>query len=141
MTSEDEKTKARRVINEVFNKGNVNALDEIVAPDIVYHVPPGPDIEGLAAYKQHMSDLRKALSGFQFELHELIVDGDIDAGRWTIRGTHTGQLPGPPIPPTGKQVTMTGLYMTRVVNGKGVEQWNYVDNLGFLQQLGVVPPK
>jgi len=91
-------------------------------------------------YKQYMADLRKALSGFQFTIHEFITEGNTDAGRWTIQGTHTGQLPGSPIPPTGRQVTMTGLYMTHVVNGKGVEQWNYVDYLGFLQQLGVAPP-
>ena len=139
MAPEDQKTRIGRVLEEAFNKGNVNVFDEVMASDIVYHIPPRPDVKGLAAYKQYMADLRKALSGFQFTIHELIVDGDIDAGRWTIRGTHTGQLPGTPVPPTGKQVTMTGLYMSRTVNDRVVEQWNYTDLVGLMQQLGVAP--
>ena len=99
----------------------MNALDAIVAPDIVYHIPPRPDVKGLAAYKQYMADPRKALSGFQFTIHELIAEGNTDAGRWTKQGTHTGQLPGSPIPPTGKQVTMTGLYMTLRVPRRGAD--------------------
>ena len=120
MASEDEKTRVLRIIEEAFNKGNMSALDEIVSPDIVYHVPPRPDVKGLQAYKEYLADLRRALTGFRFTIHELITEGNTDAGRWTIQGTHTGQLPGSPVPPTGKQVTMTGLYMTHVVNGKGV---------------------
>jgi predicted ester cyclase len=139
MAPEDQKTRIGRVLEEAFNKGNVNVFDEVMASDIVYHIPPRPDVKGLAAYKQYMTDLRKALSGFQFTIHELIVDGDIDAGRWTIQGTHTGQLPGTPVPPTGKQVTMTGLYMSRTVNDRVVEQWNYTDLVGLMQQLGVAP--
>jgi len=140
MSPEDQKAKVRRITDEAFNKGNMNAFDEVMAPDIVYHIPPRPDIKGAQAYKQYMGDLRKALSGFQFTIHELITDGDMDAGRWTIRGTHTGQLPGSPVPPTGKQVTMTGLYLSRSVNGRLVEQWNYVDLVGFMEQLGAAPP-
>ncbi|MGD0663819.1 MAG: ester cyclase [Syntrophorhabdales bacterium] len=115
MATKDEKTRVLRIIEEAFNKGNMNALDEIVSPDIVYHVPPRPDVKGLQAYKEYLADLRKAFTGFRFTIHELITEGNTDAGRWTIQGTHTGQLPGSPVPPTGKQVTMTGLYMTHVV--------------------------
>ena len=139
MATDDEKTKRLRTIEEVFNKGNVDALDGITAPDIVYHVPPRPDVKGREAYKQYMADMMKAFSGFSFALHQYIFEGDADAGRWTIQGALTGQMPGSPIPPTGKQVTMTGILMTRLINGKAVEQWNYVDFLGFMQQLGVKP--
>jgi predicted ester cyclase len=140
MTTEDEKTKNRRRIEEVFNKGNMDLLEEAMVPDVVYHIPPRPDIKGLKAYKQYITDFRKALSGFHFALHEFVTDGDIEAGRYTITGTHTGQLPGSPVPPTGKQVTLAGVYIGRKVNGKFVEQWNYADMLGFMQQLGVMPP-
>jgi predicted ester cyclase len=140
MAPEDHKTKVHRVWDEVWNKGNVNALDEIADPDIVCHQPPGPDINGLAAYKQHMAGLRRAFSSFEFTFHEHIIEGDTDAVRYTMRGVHTGQLPDMPIPPTGKQVTMTGLSMVRMENGKAVEQWNYSDVVGFMQQLGVAPP-
>jgi steroid delta-isomerase-like uncharacterized protein len=139
MTTKDEEARNRRNIEEVFNQGNMDLLDEVMAPDVVYHVPPRPDVKGLEAYKRYMADLRKALSGFHFTLHEYLSSEGAEAGRWTIQGTHTGQMPGSPIPPTGKQVTMTGVYMGRRVNGKLVEQWNYVDMIGFMQQLGVKP--
>lgn len=58
--------------------------------------------------------------------------------RWTFRGTHTGELMG--IAPTGKQVTVTGISIDRVVGGKIVEEWNEMDDLGMMEQLGVVPP-
>ena len=139
MTTEEERTARIRTIEEVFHQGNIDALDEITSPDVVYHVPPRPDVKGREAYKQYMAGMMKALSGFRFTMQQYIFEGGGDAVRWTIQGTHTGQLPGSPVPPTGKQVTMTGLQMTRLVNGKAVEIWNYFDMIGFMQQLGVKP--
>ena len=140
MTPEDHKARVRRVWDEVWSTGNVDALDEIADPDIIYHLPPGPDIIGLTAYKRHAADLRKAFSSFEFTFHEHIMEGDTDAVRYTLRGAHTGPLPGMPVPPTGKHVTMTGLSMVRTVNGKAAEQWNYTDQIGLMEQLGVAPP-
>jgi predicted ester cyclase len=139
MAPEDEKTKVRHAIDEVFNKGNMNALDEIAAPGIVYHQPPRPDLKGLDAYKQFFTDLRKAFPDMQYTIEELIIEGDTSAARYTVRGTHTGQWMS--IPPTGKRVAWTGLWMTRTVNGMGVEQWVYSDVVGLMQQLGVAQPK
>jgi steroid delta-isomerase-like uncharacterized protein len=139
MTPEEMRAKVLRACDEAYNKGNFDALDEINAADVVWHNPPGPDIEGLEAYKQMMKGLRNALSGFQFTIDQHIAEGDTGAIRWTIRGTHTGQLLNLPVPPTGKQVTMNGVLMTRLVNDKAVEHWNYSDMLGFMQQLGVAP--
>ena len=66
MASEDEKGRVRHAIDEVFNKGNTNALDDIMASDIVYHQPPGPDLKGLEAYRQFFTDLRKAFPDFHY---------------------------------------------------------------------------
>ena len=57
--------------------------------------------------------------------------------RWTGRGTHAGDLMG--IAPTGKQVTVTGISIQRIANGKIMEEWSTYDMLGMLQQLGVAP--
>lgn len=142
MATEDLKTKIRRAWDEAFHKGNVNALDEIVAPELVNHQPPGPDTKGLTAYKQMVTDLRKAFSDIKFTFDEIIVEGEVNATRWTFQGTHVGQLAAmAPIPPTGKRVTMTGIAFVHTVNGKAVELWQYIDMPGFMQQLGVSPPK
>jgi steroid delta-isomerase-like uncharacterized protein len=140
MAPEDHKAKVRQAFDEAFIKGNVNAIDEIAAPDIVFHRPPEPDVKGLAAYKQMIVDMRKSFSDIQFTFDDFIIEGETAAARWTVRCTHTGQMPSMPIPPTGKRVTMTGLTLVHMVNGKAKEEWEYVDMLGFMQQLGVAPP-
>ena len=71
----------------------------------------------------------------------MIAEGDKVVTRWTGRGTHQAELPGnPPIPPTGKQVTVTGIDVYRIENGRTAEHWGNFDQLGMLQQLGVIPP-
>ena len=141
MASEDLKTMVRRAWDEAFHKGNVDALDEITAPDMLHHQPPAPDLRGLAAYKQMVAEMRKAFSDIKFAFDEIVVEGEVTAARWTFQGTHTGQIPNmPPIPPTSKRVTMTGIAIVHTVNGKAVEMWQYPDTLGFMQQLGAAPP-
>lgn len=140
MTPEEQKARVRHTMDEVL-KGNVNALDEVVAPDFVIHSPPGPDLKGLEAYKQFHRDMRSAYPDLRFTFDDFIREGEMEAIRFTIRGTHKGQSATVSFPPTGKQVTVTGLLMTRTENGKAVEQWNYIDTVGLMQQLGVAPPK
>ena len=141
MASEDLRTITKRAWDEAFHKGNVDALDEILAPDLVHHQPPMPDLKGLTAYKQMVAEMRKAFSDITFAFDEMIAEGDVSAARWTFQGTHTGQMPNmPPAPPTGRRVTMTGIGLVHLVNGKVKEMWQYPDMLGFMQQLGVVPP-
>ena len=75
---------------------------------------------------------------FHSTIEDVIAEGDKVVTRQTFRGTHTGDLMG--IPPTGKQVTMSGIVISHFANGKCVELWANNDDLGLLQQLGVVPP-
>jgi predicted ester cyclase len=140
MSTEELKPKVRRIVDEAFNKGNLNAMDEIVTAGVILHRPGLPDIKGLEAYKQTIADLRKTYSDFNFTIDEFIMEGDRSAMRWSAGGTHTGQSASLPIPPTGKRVTMTGLSIIRTVNGKAVEEWEYMDVIGLMQQLGVAPP-
>lgn len=138
---EEVKNLAKRVIDEAYNKGNVDVLDEAYATNFVRHNPPPfPDIEGLEALKQYNKDLRTAFPDFQGTIDEMVVEGDTFVLRYTWRGTHTGQMSNIPIPPTGKRVTGVGCLVGHRASGKTVEEWSYADNLGLLQQLGVVPP-
>ena len=78
-----------------------------------------------------------AFPDLQFTIEDMVAEGDFVVVRHTTRGTHQGNFRG--IPPTGKQVSGTGMFIDRIVNGKAVEQWINGDDLGLLQQLGVVP--
>ena len=119
--------------------GNVDALHEAYAADYVSHRPPFPDETGLASVKQFIAGTRLAYSDIQTSYHEWVAEGDRIAYRYTMRLKHTGTSPSLPIPPTGKEVVLQGCMVVHVRDGKVVEEWEYSDYLGFLQQLGVVP--
>ena len=138
MTTEDERTARIRTIEEVFHRGNIDALDEITSPDVVYHVPPRPDVKGREAYKQYMAGMMKALSGFRFTMQQYIFEGGGDAVRWTIQGTHTGQFIQ--FPPSGKHAVWRSVGFFRVEDGLIREHWGIPDLLGLLIQIGVIPP-
>jgi steroid delta-isomerase-like uncharacterized protein len=135
--SEENKALARRQLEEVFNKHDPGAIDQFFASDYVNHsAPPGMPNgrEGLKAlvgmYVGAFPDL-KVTSEFQ------VAEGDKVVMRYTATATHTGELMG--IPVTGKRIQMTGISIARIAGGKIVEEWNEVDMMGMMQQLGVVP--
>lgn len=136
--SKENKTIMRRALKEVVNKGNLDLIDELVSPDFVDHTPfPGlpPDREGV---RQSIGMLREAFPNLEITIEDLIAEGDKVVSRQTLRGTHQGEFMG--IPPTGKQATWTGILIFRIADGKIVDQWIEQDQLGLMQQLGVVPP-
>jgi predicted ester cyclase len=138
MSTEENKANARRVFEEVFNKGNLSVVDELIATNYVGHAPGMPDFKGPEGFKQYATMNRTAFPDLRMTTEDTVAEGDKVVNRWTARGTHKGDLMG--IAPTGKQVTMTGMVITRYVGGKQVEAWVLSDMLGMLQQLGVVPP-
>jgi len=140
MTMEEMKAKIEWAGREAWLKGNLDAFDEVYAEDYTWHRPPFPDISGLAAVKESVAGMREAYTDLEFSYDEMIAEGDSIAYRYTFRGRHTGQSPSLPIPPTGKEVTLVGNIVVHVVDGKIVEEFEHSDYLGFLQQLGVVPP-
>ena len=135
MSTEENKALTRHAY-ELANQGNLAAFYELFAPDFVLH-NASMAIRGLEAYKQFLSLYLTAFPDAQSSIEDLIAEGDTVVVRQTFRGTHQGELMG--IPPTGKQVSATGIVITRIANGKAVEEWSNYDDLGLLQQLGVVP--
>jgi len=106
---------------------------EVVAPDAVFR-EPGRLLEGREAFRQRMAAFPAAFPDVCITIHDLLVDGDRAAVRWTLTGTHRGAFG--PYPPTGKVVTMTGIAIHRVADGQMVEGWGCFDTLGTMQQLG-----
>lgn len=83
-------------------------VDETVAPNLVFHDRPFPDIVGCDTYKQYITSLHTPYSGLQLIFDEIIGESYITAARWMLTGTHAGQSPTMRISPSGKQVTITG---------------------------------
>lgn len=134
---QENKAIMRKAIEEVVNQGNLDLIDELVAPNFVDHTPfPGqpPDREGV---RQTIKMLREAFPDVHVTIEELVAEGDKVVGRQTTRGTHQGEFMG--VPPTEKEVTWTGILMFRITDGKIVDQWLEQDVMGLMQQLGVAP--
>jgi steroid delta-isomerase-like uncharacterized protein len=134
MSVKENKAIFRQIVEEGFNKGNLAIVDELVAAN---HVNHADNVRGPEEYKQFIAMYRTAFPDLHMTIEDQIAEGDKVVNRWTSRGTHKGDLMG--IPPTGKQVTLTGTYVARIVGGKIIEEWGNFDALGMMQQLGVVP--
>ena len=133
----DPKEIVRRVTEDPW-QGKVDEAVELIADEYIGHIPaaPGP-FHGKAGYKEFISSYVAAFPDGKIVVDDQIAEGDIVATRWTARGTNTGGLMG--MPPTGKEVTVSGIAYTWIVDGKVRESWNSWDTLSMLQQLGVVP--
>ena len=138
MSAEQNKELARLLLEEAWSKGNLALLDEIVAPLAVDHNPAPGQRPGLEGLKQLIAMVREAFPDWRYTIEDMVTEGDKVAIRWRAQGTHRGPFLG--IPPTGKQVTVPGINIERIAEGKIVEWWHNFDMLGWLQQLGVVPP-
>ena len=136
MSTEENKAFLRTWVEEVWNKGNVALVDQMVAANYLYHDPQNP-LHGPDGFKGLHAMYRSAFPDLQFTIEDMVAEGDKVAWRYTGSGTHQGELMG--IPPTGKRAVVTGILISRIVNGQFVEDWNTIDLLGMLQQLGVIP--
>lgn len=137
MSAEQNKTLVRRFVDEVQSRGNIDAIDELCAPEFVNHsAPPGvpSNCEGT---KQVTAVFRRAFPDSYFTIEDMIAEGDKVATRKTFHGTHQGEFMG--IPPTGQQVSIGLIDIVRIMDGRVVEHWAMGDNLGMMHQLGVVP--
>ena len=137
--SEENKDLARRFMDEVWNKGNVDFIDEVFAPNWVNHDPTVPEEMrgGVEGGKRLAQMYRNAFPDTQMTVEDLIAEGDKVVTRYTARGTHQGELMG--IPPSGNRAEVTGISIDRIEGGKFVESWNIVDALGMMQQIGAIP--
>ena len=135
--SEAHKTLCRKYFEEVWNNRNLAAIDEYFAANYIDHDPSSPDFgKGPESVRKLVSLYLTAFPDLRFTLEDLIAEGDRCVVRWTVRGTHRGELRG--IAPTGKQVTIAGTSTLRIANGKFVEAYVNWDALGLMQQLGAV---
>ena len=128
---EENKAIVRRWNEEVW-KGSPGVFDEILDPNCIFHGIGGPQ-----EIKEALNRLRRAFPDGQIIIEDQIAEKDKVVTRWTIRGTHQGEIWG--AAPTGKQVVYTGITINRLANGKIVEDWFEADILGLMQQIGVVP--
>jgi steroid delta-isomerase-like uncharacterized protein len=138
-TYEQNKTFVRRYWEEVWNKGNLAVVDELIATDFDGHpLRSDPAFgRGPAGQKRLVGLYRGAFPDMRMTIDDMAADGDRVVLRWTARGTNTGEMMG--MPATGKSATVTGIIFNRLAAGKIAEGWGNFDALGMLQQLGVIP--
>ncbi|MBN2028664.1 ester cyclase [bacterium] len=132
--TEVNKVLTRRAFEEVWNQEKLDVVDEIFSTDFVEH-RSGPDIHGPESVKELATMYSTAFPDLKYTIEDQIAEGDMVVCRWTATCTHKGELMG--IPPTGVQVTSTGVDIFRITDGKIVELWANVDELGTMQQLGM----
>jgi steroid delta-isomerase-like uncharacterized protein len=134
--SEQNKAQVRRVIEEIYNRGDLAVVDELTAGDMVIHASTG-DIVGREGARQYVAALRTGFPDLHVTVEDQIAEGDMVVTRWTARGTHSGPFQG--LAPTGQRACVAGTDIDRIVDGRTVECWMQMDELGLMQQLGAVP--
>jgi steroid delta-isomerase-like uncharacterized protein len=138
MSAEESKATMRRYL-DVFEQGNnLDILDELLAPDYINHTPATPDLPtGPEGVKGVVTMFQSAMPDLRVIVEDMIAEGDKVATRYTLEGTHRGELFG--VPPTGQRLSIKSISVERVLEGKIREHWRVTDSLDMMQQLGVVP--
>ena len=122
---------------EVWSTGELERLDDLVAPDVVHHDPYDPNAAaGLEGLKRTIELNRAAFPDLRIEIEDQVAEDDKVVTRWTATMTHRGELGG--VPPSGNRVTLAGTTIERFEAGKVVEAWRNMDTLGLLRQIGAV---
>ena len=137
----DQKDVVLRFFKEVFENGNLNAIDDLVVKDAIEHEPPPPGVQmkpGREGVKQLCKAYVDAFRPMTVNVHEIYQDGDTVITRTTYTGTHSGTFAG--IPATGKTFSVEGIDIIRVEGDRTAEHWGQFDAVGMLTQLGVIPP-
>jgi len=137
MTTAELKNFIAEYTDEVWNKGNVEAMGRYYAPDYVHHDVSRPDVRTLTEYKGWAHDLLAGLKDFHVAVDDLVAEDGKAVKRWTARGLHHSTLAG--IPATGKGVSFSGVSIYRMAGNQISESWYIYDLLGLLQQLDVIP--
>ena len=137
MSTEENKAIARRLVEEVINVGKLEAAAQYFTPDYIDHAAtPGlpPGVEGFTAF---FTAFRAAFPDLHYHIEDVVAEGDRVVQRAMAHGTMKGDFLG--MPATGKNATWSEMHIVRVKDGKIVEHWANVDQLGMLQQLGLAP--
>ena len=126
---------------EIWHRGNLDVIDEIVEKNYVRHMPGGVEIRGRDGYREHVKAFRTPFPDYYATMDIMISKGDYVVVRYTGGGTHTG--PGMGVPPSGERKSFTANVIHRLAGNKMVEDWVELDNLAFMNQLGykLIPPE
>jgi predicted ester cyclase len=135
-TAEENKAVVLRYVEEVWNRHDLDAIDDIVSPEYINHAATTDEYRTGGA-RRIWEWLLSVFPDHRFEVEDAATDGQTVALRGTMSATHEGELMG--IEPTGKRVRVQQSHWFRVVDGKVAEHWAVRDDLGTLQQLGVLP--
>lgn len=136
MTAQQNKAITERFIEEVWQQGQIDKIDELFTGDYVDH-SFGPNPAGREDLKRFVVMFRQAFPDLVYELHQALAEDDQVASRDTVHATHKGEFMG--IPATGKHVDVSAMHFLRFENGKIAEHWGITDVAGMLRQLGVGP--
>jgi steroid delta-isomerase-like uncharacterized protein len=134
MSIAENKQLVRRWLDEAWNKGRAEAIDEMCAPHAVVHGLDGKDVAGLETLRALHAKFHASFSESRVYINHIVAEADMVAVHWTRTATHTGDALG--FGATGRTIAFGGTLFVRVEDGKLAESWNYVDQASMLQQLG-----
>ena len=135
--TEDSKALMWRITDEIWNKGRLELVDELIAEDLVDHVEvEGLEGNGRARYRATVEITRAAFPDYKNPLDFVLGDGAFAISYGRSTGTHRGEYFG--IPPTGRSFDVPTFGILRFANGQAVERWGMSDNLGMMRQLGLM---
>jgi len=137
MSTDTNKAIVRRIVQQMWNEQRHDLIEEFFSENVIEHIIGTPSTTGLDSIKDGLAISLKAFPDLQLRIDDEFAEGDKVVLRWTLRGTHQGELMG--IPATGKKVTHSGFGVYRMDNAKVAELWFLADNMGLMQQLGVIP--
>jgi steroid delta-isomerase-like uncharacterized protein len=127
----------RRYFDEFWNQRRLEVADEIIAPEHVNHGPNDPGLgPGPESVKAVARSYLAAFPDVHFTIEQMLAEGDYVFARWSCRGVHKGELEG--VAPTGKEIQVSGISLSRIAEGRIAESWNQWDALGLLRQIGAV---
>jgi steroid delta-isomerase-like uncharacterized protein len=137
MATDENKSVIGNFVEEVINQGQIERADDLVAVDFVEVDPLPGQKQGREGLKEVIRAFRTAFPDIHWMIDEMLGEGDRVFSRFTWHGTHRGEFFG--VPATGKQITVKGMVVDRVVAGKMTESQILMDGLSMLRQLGVIP--
>lgn len=132
--SQQDNIAATERLGAAVNSGNLDALHEVFAPNVIDHDPASDQAPGPEGFIQFFTGFRAAFPDLNISVEQLVADEDNVAIAYTVTGTHRGDFLG--IPATGKSIKARGVQIARFENGQIVERWGSSDQLGILQQIG-----
>jgi steroid delta-isomerase-like uncharacterized protein len=139
MSVEQNKENIRRHVEDVWNKGDLSIIPDLIAPDYVIHPNSGQEYKGTDGFKQIVEGMRNSFPDLKYTIDSMVGEGEFVAVRYSATGTFAAGYGN--VAPTGKKLNRTESIFHRFKNGKQVEAWTYADSLSMYQQLGIPIPQ